>query len=76
MVRKRHPPNLRAVLKTLRADGFKPAVHRGKHFRVEWFGRDGRPCRVIVSNTPSSWNASKMALGDVRRALRQAGAAP
>jgi hypothetical protein len=74
--RHRYPPNLRAVLDALRNAGFRPAVRRNKHFHVTWLDGDGRSYMVIVSNTPSGWSASKMALCDVRRAMRQAEARP
>jgi hypothetical protein len=71
MSRRRYPANLRAVLATLRDAGFRPTVRRNKYFHVTWLDGDGRLYIVIVSNTPSGWSASRMALADVRRAMRQ-----
>jgi hypothetical protein len=76
MSRHRYPANLRAVLGALRDAGFRPAIRRGKHFRVEWINGDGQLYAVTVSNSPSSWNAGKMALCDVTRAMRPAEARP
>jgi hypothetical protein len=72
---RRRSPIVRTVLSTLKDAGIEPVVREGsKHVVVEFRGADGVRRLITVSRSPSHRNSELAALGDAKRAIRQAGA--
>jgi hypothetical protein len=58
------------ALAKIRSAGFKPQVAGGRHWKISWIDRHGRPQRLVVSFSPSDRRARHKSRSVLRRLLR------